>query len=410
MGFKRPFDDDEFQTLPFKHQRQLEYSNKQTLFAEITNCENKDGFPKPGDDKIIEGSIVATKDFENNLPFSRANSNTENYVGIHSSPCVGYFEYDIPTRSSVQFEDIYSPLLDRSARKQVPIGPNHQANIPVWNTQKDEDTETITGTCIIPLSDSNLSSPDFNKPGAGRRDCSCLDKGSVLCVQQHITEARDKLKKTLGHEIYVQLGFYEMGEEVACKWSEEEEQVFHEIVFSNPVSYGKRFWTCLSMMFPSRTKRELVSYYFNVFMLRRRAAQNRCTLLDIDSDDDEWHGSNEDSFKVVCTEDDEEDSVIEDDSSSDDSDDDGDSDNDGGETNVEESSRKEVISEVKHNGFFGEDFGIQDDSCMSFESCHQIERGLDSKVWDGRYSVGHDLLPTCRMIEEIFGMESWSNK
>lgn len=39
----------------------------------------------------------------------------------------------------------------------------------------------------------------------------------------------------------------------------------------------------------SRTKHEIVSYYFNVFVLRRRATQNRSLILDIDSDDVEWH-------------------------------------------------------------------------------------------------------------------------
>lgn len=45
MGFKRPFDDDEFQELPYKHSRQLDYSNKLTQFSESASCDK--GHPKP---------------------------------------------------------------------------------------------------------------------------------------------------------------------------------------------------------------------------------------------------------------------------------------------------------------------------------------------------------------------------
>jgi hypothetical protein len=34
MGFKRPFDDEEFQDLPFKQARQVDYCNKLTQFSE----------------------------------------------------------------------------------------------------------------------------------------------------------------------------------------------------------------------------------------------------------------------------------------------------------------------------------------------------------------------------------------
>ncbi|KAJ6734803.1 DNA BINDING PROTEIN [Salix purpurea] len=79
-----------------------------------------------------------------------------------------------------------------------------------------------------------------------------------------------------------------MGEVIANKWTGEEEQAFHEVVLSNPVSLRKNFWDHLPSTFPSRTKKELVSYYFNVFMLQKRADQNRFDPLNIDSDDDEW--------------------------------------------------------------------------------------------------------------------------
>lgn len=38
MGFKRPFDDVDFQELPFKHPRQLEFSDKLAPFSDAVSC------------------------------------------------------------------------------------------------------------------------------------------------------------------------------------------------------------------------------------------------------------------------------------------------------------------------------------------------------------------------------------
>jgi hypothetical protein len=40
MGFKRPFDDEEFPELPCKHLRQPDYSNMRTPFAELVPSNN----------------------------------------------------------------------------------------------------------------------------------------------------------------------------------------------------------------------------------------------------------------------------------------------------------------------------------------------------------------------------------
>lgn len=104
-------------------------------------------------------------------------------------------------------------------------------------------------------------------------------------------EARQRLRETLGQDMFEKLGFCDMGEEVADKWSEDEEHAFDEVVLSYPASLDKNFWDHLSGIFPSRTKKDLVSYYFNVFMLRKRAEQNRFDPLNIDSDNDEWQRS-----------------------------------------------------------------------------------------------------------------------
>lgn len=222
---------------------------------------------------------------------------------VHLSCFPNYFELDHRVKTSVQPDDIYGTLLDHPPRKLVSVGPEYQADVPEWAPQGsknsvdacsyligDDYRENMVGTCVIPMPD--LESPAFDCClGDGTdSDCNCTDYGSIGCLRLHVLEARDKLREKFGQKIYEELGFCDMGEEVAKKWSEEEEQAFHEVVFSNPASLGKNFWDHLPYVFPSRAKKDLVSYYFNVFMLRLRAEQNRCDPLNIDSDNDEWQG------------------------------------------------------------------------------------------------------------------------
>jgi len=84
-----------------------------------------------------------------------------------------------------------------------------------------------------------------------------------------------------------------MGEEVALTWDPQDEKLFAEVVRSNPASFTKNFWDILPLAFPDKCKREFVSYYFNVYMLRKRASQNRSDPLYINSDDDEWEAIEE---------------------------------------------------------------------------------------------------------------------
>lgn len=434
-----------------------------------------------------------------------------------SSDCL---EFDIPQKSYVPLDDAYPPH-DCSPRKSVPIGPNHQAAIPVWKGRvnkisklgeydhdspssglvsvdtADDNEEKLMGTSVLSMPDSSFYSSKGGKGGEGRSECDCLDQGSIRCVRQHVREARQNMKKALGTENFVNLGLCDMGEDIALKWSEEEEEMFHEVVYSNPASLGRNFWKHLSAAFPARTNKEIVSYYFNVFMLRKRAAQNRSRFLDIDSDDDECHTRNPRFYGFENSEDDsaieslgDQDIRVENQDSSDEDDgDDGNSDDDNednvlGFTGYDIGNTTEVVcgidqrsSKCKVNlqieswsnpiqhvdgtqGILKDDFGVQNDSCMSFEcdanmddSCRShalvdpssalqargfksdqsprapgkldlssnemehvylLEPG-DTKDWYPGYSnstlaTDIDFLPTSNLIEEFFGLGSPDKK
>ncbi|KAL0372503.1 UNVERIFIED_CONTAM: AT-rich interactive domain-containing protein 2 [Sesamum calycinum] len=309
MGIKRPLEEEDFPEPSFKQPKQLDYNKKLTLNTEESHlttlrvdspgraksifCKSQfDGRLENGD---ICGASLAGKEFEPSAPLSLVTSSSREEDVVSGDTSVwssfpGFIDFGLPRRLPQQFADPYISFLNSSPRKEVPIGPDHQAGIPLWDPNASRDNnreEELMGTCIIPMPDANDSTIDEFRVGRGRTDCGCLDVGSMRCVQQHVTEAREKLRETIGDESFEELGFSNMGDEVACKWTPEEEQVFHEVVFSNPVSHGRKFWKHLRVAFPARTKRELVSYYFNVFMLHRRAVQNRSYSLDIDSDNDE---------------------------------------------------------------------------------------------------------------------------
>ncbi|XP_059443195.1 uncharacterized protein LOC132175319 [Corylus avellana] len=356
MVQKRRFDDDEVLEVSSKLPRQLGHSNQLVSFSESVFPEDtpqiphklEGGFGKGNaevDEKLSNGiftELPSAEDTEASVPgcisiSSWATSSTSEedfWLGapVHGSCFPDYFHAERPTRT-LSREYIYSILLDGPPRKRVPIGPNHQADIPAWSSQGtkatsnhldtseaisdsnpisgDEDEKRLMGTCVIPMPDLELSSCNGVKVGNGRIDCSCEDGGSVRCVRQHIMEAREKLLKNIGLERFVELGFDDMGEHVTQKWNEEEEYLFNEIVFSNLASLGKNFWKNLSIVFSSRTKKEIVSYYFNVFMLRRRAEQNRRVPMNIDSDNDEWQGSDDYGDNELGMTEEDEDSVVE---------------------------------------------------------------------------------------------------
>ena len=177
---------------------------------------------------------------------------------------------------------------DGHVRKRIPVGSAFQAIIPEWTGVVSEGDSKWLGTQVWPLRNTqNKFLIERDPIGKGRQDsCGCHFPGSVECVKFHVAEKRIRLKLELG-PAFQNWQFDKMGELVAISWSEEEEKRFKEIVRLNPPSMGVRFWDEIFRSFSTKSREELVSYYFNVFLLRRRAEQNRFTPNNIDSDDDD---------------------------------------------------------------------------------------------------------------------------
>uniref|UniRef100_A0A5B7A7N1 Myb-like domain-containing protein n=1 Tax=Davidia involucrata TaxID=16924 RepID=A0A5B7A7N1_DAVIN len=522
MVQKRPFGDEELYKPSSKHPRQLEYSNQLVSVLEFVPSDNAAQKPqtsgegegsfaksKTDDDEKIASQIItelpecSDKDIETSGCISNsswATSSTSEEDARSKAPfhlllSPEYYNPGRPIRALIYSEEIYHPVLEYPPQKLVSIGPDFQADVPEWRPQGtkstancsdlsdptnlspqasesnlvdgNSDENKLAGICVIPSPESEPSTYNGNKVGDGRTDCCCQDAGSVRCVRQHIVETREKLRRTLGQERFEELGFSDMGEVVAEKWREEEEHLFHEVVFSNAASLGKNFWDHLSMAFPFRTKKDIVSYYFNVFMLRMRAEQNRCDPMNIDSDDDEWQGgddsgSGDDEVGTI----EEEDSVIEspvyhgdpghteiqgDEAvahATSDNYENVDLGSDKGITSLSETCPRKLLGNCSSDPtleFPGKilwDEGRDHDACTYSDagSAPQVTKvkannskpwlgsfngtstggghdyvleHCDSKVWDVNYLIcpkNEDFLPTCSMIEEVFGVGAWNCK
>ncbi|EOA40536.1 hypothetical protein CARUB_v10009267mg [Capsella rubella] len=411
MGFKRTFDAEDVQELNVKHARQISYCNKLAKLDEGVSYRvslEKSGFV--GDDiSDLYGYKCEEKGFEINAPFSwittglceedtQSGATTQSTLS-HESP-----ESDIPWRPVCSEEDAY--WCPSSPRKPVPVGADYQADIPECVKEEASDHsgqaigyvgKQVTGKCVIPMPDSETEICDIGK---GRKECMCLDKGSIRCVQQHIMENREALFETIGYDRCLNIGLCEMGEEVAGKLTEDEEDLFHEVVYSNPVSLDRDFWKHLKSAFPSRSMKEIVSYYFNVFILRRRAIQNRSKRLDVDSDDDEWHVEYDNTFYGAETPSDDkaEKSLSRDEEEEE-------------EVNVnEDSSMSNAIysrcqvrnREESSIGNYWRHCNDLVDNSYSFDPC-------DSILPDHCWTKSIDLLPTSNIIDEIFGQDPWDD-
>ncbi|XP_044491217.1 AT-rich interactive domain-containing protein 1 isoform X2 [Mangifera indica] len=178
-------------------------------------------------------------------------------------------------------------VFDYDIEKPIPIGPGFQAEVPEWTGVPSESDVKWLGTRDWPLEKvEHRFLIERDRIGKGRQDsCGCQVLDSIECVRFHIAEKRYRLKLELSSAFY-KWKIDKMGEEVMLSWTEQEQKKFKNIVRLNPPSLGRCFWDQIPKFFPAKSREELVSYYFNVFLLQRRALQNRSNLDEVDSDDD----------------------------------------------------------------------------------------------------------------------------
>jgi DNA gyrase subunit B len=110
--------------------------------------------------------------------------------------------------------------------------------------------------------------------------------------------ARSQLKSELG-QAFQALGFDSMGEEVSKIFTHEHQMLFDALERGiSPLSGPKGFWSIVSRHLRTKESRHLVSYFFNVYLLRKVRNQSRsgpASVIDSDEDIDD-----DEDEKQVC--------------------------------------------------------------------------------------------------------------
>ncbi|XP_051147115.1 AT-rich interactive domain-containing protein 2-like [Andrographis paniculata] len=178
-----------------------------------------------------------------------------------------------------------------SRGKRILTGQQFQVELPEFSGADEYQSDSKwLGTKTWPLEKGEYRPLLIERDpmGKGRQEvCGCSIPSSPECIRFHIQEKRTKLKLELG-PAFNNWKFDNMGESVALTWTEPDMNKFKNVVESNQVTDEKYFWKELFKSFPKKGREALVSYYFNVYLLRRRGKQNRVVDKggDIYSDDD----------------------------------------------------------------------------------------------------------------------------
>ncbi|KAA8518998.1 hypothetical protein F0562_016228 [Nyssa sinensis] len=194
---------------------------------------------------------------------------------------------------------------DHLHRMVIPLGPRFQADVPDWTgpgnsgnlngSDADSENSRWLGTRIWPM-EGRSTEITAGRVGKGRPDCcSCVSPGSADCIKHHILEERLRLQSDLAPAFF-SWKFDEMGEVISKSWTLKDQQSFQSLVKMYPLSSGKNFLKHASKCFPSKSKENILSYYFNVFIPRHMSSKTRSSLEQIDSDDDEVEGNGSSAF------------------------------------------------------------------------------------------------------------------
>ncbi|TMW95763.1 hypothetical protein EJD97_008383 [Solanum chilense] len=215
-------------------------------------------------------------------PIARNKVETHQKKEDDIAPDLVSVEVSVTEKSKAAYE------LPRQKAPKVDIGGQPRtAEVPEWTGVISESDAKWLGARMWPPEVEKTNPLVVLDPvGKGRQSsCDCRFPGSAECNRFHIADQRYKFSRELG-PLFTLWRFHKMGEEVSLSWTDEDQEKF-KVCIKPSVSQKNNVWRNFKELFPSKTRNMLVSYYFNVFLIRRRTYQNRVTPKDLDSDDDE---------------------------------------------------------------------------------------------------------------------------
>lgn len=184
---------------------------------------------------------------------------------------------------------------DFRPRAAIPVGPRFQADIPdctdpPQNPNANDDaseTNRWLSTKDWPIRDK-FPETDETIIGKGRpNSCECFSsklRVTEQCHKCHITEKRVQLESDF-RDLFLTWKFDEMGEEVSKKWKSKDQDLFERLVRANPPISKDKGFIKPAMEKLRKSRKDKVSYYFNVYIPRRIRAGSRLGCM-IDTDDE----------------------------------------------------------------------------------------------------------------------------
>ncbi|OEL25034.1 hypothetical protein BAE44_0013950 [Dichanthelium oligosanthes] len=203
-----------------------------------------------------------------------------------------------------------------STRKRIGMDPvMYQAAVPDWvNAPSEEDkaeyrnyNETLQkmGTVVRlpPIVEPRKTRKAVDEKKAVDDKCKCSHPGSEVCVGVHVKEAWKRVKYQLGERAFRNCGFDAMGERVLKLWTAEEKKKLPDIEKSVPQNNHEDFMKIALKQFSSERTMDLAKYYYNIFLPKRLASQNRAEATNAINASPNDEGNNQyDDNDVHCSE------------------------------------------------------------------------------------------------------------
>ncbi|KAK4418968.1 AT-rich interactive domain-containing protein 1 [Sesamum alatum] len=257
------------------------------------HCPGKDVPPTVDSDESVNGSNLLSPE---NLSHNEASVEISNAIHRLNSPTLDGLQrrHLQPLRRSIRLLNFIG---DHLQRKAIPVGPHFQASVPEWSGpvnrsvliaayNSDSDNSKWLGSRVWPIEIGNMKTTG-RTIGKGRRNsCCCVSPGFSDCIRRHIFEKRLLLQSDLGPAFF-SWKFDEMGEQVSNSWSPKEQQTFESLVKRRPSSNGKNFLKRALKCFPNKYRKDIINYYFNVYVPRRMSLQTRLSPVKQVYTDDE---------------------------------------------------------------------------------------------------------------------------
>ncbi|CAI9288067.1 unnamed protein product [Lactuca saligna] len=188
--------------------------------------------------------------------------------------------------------DRFDYINNENLKLAIPIGPRFQAHVPEWTGPPHKKTphNSLTSSKwlgTVTWSSTETTEGDIIVIGKGRPEsCNCASSGSIMCVKRHIAQKSSELQKDLGPAFH-KWKFDQMGESVAKLWKQPEQQKLTHLMKRVPLSKDMDFIKPALECFPLKSKKDIVSYYLNVYVPRRMSVQTRSGCIMVDTDDEE---------------------------------------------------------------------------------------------------------------------------